>query len=139
MERNLCCFAYKKKLFCSVLCIVSIIATCSFGCAKCCSCSACDGLPFEQVKNIKSIFSNIILKDTADFSPVATSQATAPVVPPGVQTINATGSQLIQAPNGQVFMLPSNAYPVLHSGQDQSVTLQTIQRQGMNNEAYKET
>ena len=79
------------------------------------------------------------MKDTADFSPAATSQATAPVVAPGVQTMNATGSQLIQAPNGQFFMLPSNAYPVLHSGQDQSVNLQTIQLQGINNEAYKES
>ena len=123
------------------MCIVSIIAACSFGCAKCCSCSACDGLPFEQVKNIKStnFLFNFILKDTADFSPAATSQATAPVVAPGVQTMNATGRQLIQAPNGQFFMLPSNAYPVLHSGQDQSVNLQTIQLQGINNEAYKES
>ena len=79
------------------------------------------------------------MKDTSDFSPAATSPATAPVVQPGVQPINATGSQLIQAPNGQFFMLPSNAYPVIQCGQDQLVNLQTIQLQGMNNEAYKET
>ena len=79
------------------------------------------------------------MKDTSDFSPAATSPATAPVVQPGVQPMNATGSQLTQAPNGQFFMLPSNAYPVLHSGQDQPVNLQTIQLQGMNNEAYKES
>ena len=79
------------------------------------------------------------MKATADLSPAATSQSTAPVVQPGVQPINATGSQLIQAPNGQCFMLPSNAYPVLHSGQDQPVNLQTIQLQGINNEAFKES
>ena len=61
------------------------------------------------------------------------------MVPPGVQSINAAGSQLIQTPNGQFFMLPSNAYPVIQSGQDQPVNLQTIQLQGMNNGAYKET
>ena len=79
------------------------------------------------------------MKDTADFSPVATSQATVPVVPPGVQPIVANGSQLTQAPNGQFFMLSSNAYPVLHSGQDQPINLQTIQLQGMNNEGFRET
>ena len=52
---------------------------------------------------------------------------------PGVQP------RPVQAPNGQLYMIPSNAYPVISTGQEQPVTLQTIQLQGMNNEGFKET
>ena len=47
--------------------------------------------------------------------------------------MNPTGTQLIQMPNGQLFMLPINSYPVT-----QPVTLQAVQPAGVNNEAFKE-
>ena len=41
---------HHRKMTTLVLCIVSIIAACSFGCMKCCRTSSwCPGLPFEQV------------------------------------------------------------------------------------------
>ena len=41
---------HHRKMTILVLCIVSIIAACSFGCMKCCrTTSCCPGLPFEQV------------------------------------------------------------------------------------------
>ena len=66
---------------------------------------------------------------------------TVPTVHPGMQTVtqpmtqpmNPMGGQLIQMPNGQLFILPSNSYPMA-----QPVALQTIQPVGENNEAFKE-
>ena len=55
-----------------------------------------------------------------------------------VQPVNTTGSQLLQMPNGQLFMLPSNAYPVVQPVQNQLITLETVRLQGMSNEAFKE-
>merc|ERR1711953_1295940 len=90
-----------------VLCIVSIIAACSFGCTQACwTSSSCTGLPFEQNNNGPV---NIT-------SPVTT----VPTVHPGMQTVtqpmtqpmNPMGGQLIQMPNGQLFILPSNSYPM---------------------------
>ena len=47
--------------------------------------------------------------------------------------MNPTGPQLIQMPNGQLFMLPMNSYPAT-----QPVTQQVAQPAGVNNEAFKE-
>ena len=47
--------------------------------------------------------------------------------------MNPTGTQLIQMPNGQLFMLPMNSYPAT-----QPVTQQAVQPAGMNNEAFEE-
>ena len=55
-----------------------------------------------------------------------------------VQQVNTTGSQLLQMPNGQLFMLPSNAYPVVQPVQNQPITLEAVGLQGMSNEAFKE-
>ena len=48
--------------------------------------------------------------------------------------MNSIGGQLIQMPNGQLFMLPSNSYPMA-----QPVTVQAVQPFGVNNEAVNET
>ena len=72
---------------------------------------------------------------------VTSPVTTVPTVHPGVQTVtqpmtqpmNPMGGQLIQMPNGQLFILPSNSYPMA-----QPVTLQTVQPVGENNEAFKE-
>ena len=63
-----------------------------------------------------------------------------PLVHPVIQTVvlpttipmNSVGNQLIQMPNGQLFMLPMNSYPGA-----QPVTLQAVQPVGVNNEALK--
>ena len=47
--------------------------------------------------------------------------------------MSPTGTQLIQMPNGQLFMLPMNSYPAT-----QPVALQAVQPAGVNNEAFKE-
>ena len=52
---------------------------------------------------------------------------------PMAQPMNPMGGQLIQMPNGQLFMLPSNSYPIA-----QPMTLQAVQPDGVNNEAFKE-
>ena len=46
--------------------------------------------------------------------------------------MNPTGTQLIQMPNGQLFMLPMNSYPAT-----QPVAQQAVQPAGVNNEAFK--
>ena len=61
------------------------------------------------------------------------------VVQPAAQPINTTGSQLVQMPDGKLFMLPSNTYPVLQPVQEQPTTLQTVTLPGTNNQAFKET
>ena len=70
-------------------------------------------------------------------SPVSTVPAVHPVVQtvtqPMTQPMNPMGGQLIQMPNGQLFMLPSNSYPIA-----QPVTLQPVQPVGVNNGAFKE-
>ena len=70
-------------------------------------------------------------------SPVSTVPAVRPVVQtvtqPTTQPMNPMGGQLIQMPNGQLFMLPSNSYPIA-----QPVTLQPVQPVGVNKEAFKE-
>ena len=58
--------------------------------------------------------------------PQTVAQATA--IP-----MNPTGTQLIQMPNGQLFMLPMNSYP-----STQPVAQQAVQSAGVNNEAFKE-
>ena len=76
---------------------------------------------------------------------VATAVATASTVHPVVQTLvqptvvqpttitmNPMAGQLIQMPNGQLFMLPSNTYLGA-----QPVTLQAVQPVGVTNEAFK--
>ena len=63
-----------------------------------------------------------------------------PLVHPVIQTVvqpttipmNPVGNQLIQMPNGQLFMLQMNSYPGA-----QPVTLQAVQPVGVNNEALK--
>ena len=55
------------------------------------------------------------------------------VTQPMTQPMNPMGGQLIQMPNGQLFMLPSNSYPIA-----QPVTLQAVQPVGVNNGAFKE-
>ena len=47
--------------------------------------------------------------------------------------MNPTGTQLIQMPNGQLFMLPMNSNPLT-----QPVAVQAVQPAGVNNEAFKE-
>ena len=68
---------------------------------------------------------------------IATPSVPAPTVQtvaqPTTISINPMASQLIQMPNGQLFMLPSNSYPVA-----QPVTLQAVQPVGVTNEAFKE-
>ena len=46
--------------------------------------------------------------------------------------MNPTGPQLIQMPNGQLFMLPMSSYPAT-----QPVTQQAVQPAGLNNQAFK--
>ena len=48
------------------------------------------------------------------------------------QPMNPIGGQLIQMPNGQLFLLPSNSYPMA-----QPVTLQTVQPAGVNTDAFE--
>ena len=63
-----------------------------------------------------------------------------PLVHPVIQTVvqpttipmNPVGNQLIQMPNGQLFVLQMNSYPGA-----QPVTLQAVQPVGVNNEALK--
>ena len=75
---------------------------------------------------------------------VASPVTTAPIVQSGVQPVvqqvlqPTTGSQLVQLPDGKLFMLPSNTYPVLQPVQEQPPTLQTVTLQGTNNQAFKE-
>ena len=47
--------------------------------------------------------------------------------------MSSMGTQLIQTPNGQLFMLPMNTYPTT-----QPVAQQAVQPVGVNNEAFKE-
>ena len=54
------------------------------------------------------------------------------VTQPMTQPMNPIGGQLIQMPNGQLFMLPSNSYPMV-----QPVIVQAVQPVGVNNEAFK--
>ena len=63
-----------------------------------------------------------------------------PLVHPVIQTVvqpttipmNPVGNQLIQMPNGQLFMVPMNAYPGAHP-----VALPAVQSVEVNNEALK--
>ena len=66
-------------------------------------------------------------------NPVVQTLVQPTVVQPTTITMNPTAGQLIQMPNGQLFMLPSNSYPVA-----QPVTLQVVQPVGVTNEAFKE-
>ena len=56
------------------------------------------------------------------------------VTQPITQPMNPIGGQLIQMPNGQLFMLPSYSYSMA-----QPVTVQAVQPVGVNNEAFNET
>ena len=67
---------------------------------------------------------------TQPMTQTMTQQITQPQ--PITQPMNPLGGQLIQMPNGQLFMLPSNSYPIA-----QPVTLQAVQPVGVNNEAFK--
>ena len=49
------------------------------------------------------------------------------------QPMNPIGGQLIQMPNEQLFMFPSNSYSMA-----QPVTVQAVQPVGVNNDAFKE-
>ena len=53
---------------------------------------------------------------------------------PTTITTNPMGSQLIQMPNGQLFLLPSNSYPVAQPEALQ--TLQVVQLVGTNNPGF---
>ena len=80
------------------------------------------------------------------FAPMAQSVVQADVQPvvqqvvqPVAQPINTTGGQFVRMPDGKLFMLPSNTYPVLQPVEDQPMTLQTVTVEGTNNKAFKET
>ena len=71
--------------------------------------------------------------------PMTVSHAVQPTMmvqtgQPTTMTMNPMGSQLIQIPNGQLFLLPSNSYPVAQPEALQ--TLQVVQLVGTNNPGF---
>ena len=65
-------------------------------------------------------------------------QVAQQVAQPVAQPIKTMESQILQTPDGKLFMLPSNTYPVLQPVEDQPMTLQTVTVQGTNNQAFNE-
>ena len=81
---------------------------------------------------------NVAAPVAAPMAQSVVQPAVQPVVRPAVQPMNTTGNQFVQTPDGKLFMLPSNTYPVLQPVQDQPMTLQTVTLQGTNNQALNE-